>query len=75
MVSFNSLSSGSMKQIPRIFEHYRVEVFHVTTFASPSAGHFFPISSSAVVKSPKFSARSAAPPMRLLHGVLVILVL
>ena len=30
---------------------------------------------SAVIKSPKFSARSTAPPMRLLHGALVILVL
>ena len=30
---------------------------------------------SAVIKSPKFSARGTAPPMRLLHGALVILVL
>ena len=30
---------------------------------------------SAVIKSPKISARSTAPPMRLLHGTLVILVL
>ena len=30
---------------------------------------------SAVIKSPKFSARSTAPPLRLLHGALVILVL
>ena len=31
--------------------------------------------SSAVIKSPKYSARSTALPMRLLHGELVILVL
>ena len=30
---------------------------------------------SAVIKSPTFSARSTAPPMRLQHGALVILVL
>ena len=30
---------------------------------------------SAVIKSPKFSARGTAPPMRLLHGALVISVL
>ena len=30
---------------------------------------------SAVIKSPKFSARGTAPPMRFLHGPLVILVL
>ena len=30
---------------------------------------------SAVIKSPKFSARSTAPPMHLLHGALMILVL
>ena len=30
---------------------------------------------SAVIKSPKFAARGTAPPMRLLHGALVILVL
>ena len=30
---------------------------------------------SAVIKSPKFSAPGTAPPMRLLHGALVILVL
>ena len=30
---------------------------------------------SAVIKSPKFSTRGTAPPLRLLHGVLVILVL
>ena len=30
---------------------------------------------SAVIKSPKFPARGTAPPMRLLHGELVILVL
>ena len=30
---------------------------------------------SAVIKSPKFSARGTAPPLRLLHGALVILVL
>ena len=30
---------------------------------------------SAVIKSPNFSARGAAPPIRLLHGALVILVL
>ena len=30
---------------------------------------------SAVIKSPKFSARGTAPPLRLLHGPLVILVL
>ena len=30
---------------------------------------------SAVIKSPKFSARSTAPPMRLPHGAFVILVL
>ena len=30
---------------------------------------------SAVLKSPKFSARGTAPPLRLLHGALVILVL
>ena len=29
---------------------------------------------SAVIKTPKFSARGTTPPMRLLHGVLVILV-
>ena len=29
----------------------------------------------AVIKSPKFSARGTAPPVRLLHGALVILVL
>ena len=29
---------------------------------------------SAVIKSPKFSARGTAPPLRLLHGALVILV-
>ena len=29
---------------------------------------------SAIIKSPKFSARSTTPPMRLLHGALVILV-
>ena len=29
---------------------------------------------SAVIKSPKFSARGTTPPMRLLHGALVILV-
>ena len=30
---------------------------------------------SAVIKSPKFSARNTAPPLRLMHGAIVILVL
>ena len=36
---------GRWNRFLAIFVHYRVSAFHVTTFASPSAGHFFPISS------------------------------
>ena len=48
MISLSSLSSGSMKKFLLIFRHYRVSVFHVTTFTSPSTGHFFPILSRAL---------------------------
>ena len=45
MVSLNSLFSGTRNKFLVIFLHYRVHVFQATTFASPSAWHFFPISS------------------------------
>ena len=46
MVSLSFLSSGSMKLIPRNFSgNIEFLTFHLTTFVSPSAGHFFPISS------------------------------
>ena len=49
MVSLNSVSSGSMKYIPRnFFVGFQGESFPRTTFAFPSAWHVFPLTSRAL---------------------------
>ena len=39
---------GQWNKFLVIFWHYRVWVFHLSTFAFPSAGHFFPVWSRAL---------------------------
>ena len=51
------------------------QVLHHSMIVSRFTNLHWELCDLAVIKSPKFSARSTAPPMRLLQGALVILVL